>query len=82
MIESWVMGYSANGESISEGRERARLCAERLAEMAAEHGRVVFVGHGSLIWFIARRLKDAGWSGPKKSPRKYWDFGVYSYKGT
>lgn len=78
----WAMGYSANGESISEGRERARLCAARLAELAAEHERVVFVGHGSLIWFIARRLEDAGWSGPKKSPRKYWDFGVYSYEQT
>lgn len=78
----WAMGYSANGESITEGRERARLCAARLAELAAEHGRVVFVGHGSLIWFIARRLREAGWSGPKKSPRRYWDFGVYSYQRT
>lgn len=78
----WALGYSANGESISEGRERAMLCAERLAEMAAEHGRVVFVGHGALMWFVARRLKEAGWSGPKKAPRRYWEFGVYSYERT
>lgn len=78
----WAFGYSKNGESVSAGRERAKRCTERLAEMAAEHGRVVFVGHGALIWFVARRLKEAGWSGPKKAPRRHWEFGVYSYKGT
>lgn len=78
----WALGYSANSESINDGRIRARLCAERLAAMAAEHERVVFVGHGTLIWFISRRLKKMGWSGPKKPPREHWGFGVYSYEGT
>jgi broad specificity phosphatase PhoE len=76
----WVMGYSAKVESLREARNRATLCATRLAEMADEHGKLVFVGHGALLWFVSRRLKDAGWSGPKKSPRGYWDFGVYSYE--
>ncbi len=77
----WVLGYSANGESFSAGRKRARHCAERLAELAAEHGTVLFVGHGSLNWFIARWLKARGWSGPKKSPRRYWELGIYRYEG-
>jgi len=75
----WALGYSANAESILEGRARAMLCAERLAGMAAEHGTVAFVGHGALIWFIARKLKALGWSGPRRAPREHWGFGVYRY---
>jgi broad specificity phosphatase PhoE len=78
----WALGYSRNSESFREGRARARLCAERLAEMAAEHESVVFVGHGALIWFVSRNLNAMGWSGPKRPPRKHWEFGVYLYEGT
>lgn len=73
----WAAGYSANAESFKEARERARGCAERLAELASEHGRVLFVGHGWLNWFISRYLRSTGWDGPKKAPRRYWEFGVY-----
>jgi broad specificity phosphatase PhoE len=75
----WAAGYSANVESFSEARERARRCAERLAELASEHGKVLFVGHGSLNWFISRYLKSMGWTGPRKAPSGYWEFGVYRY---
>lgn len=75
----WVGGYSANAESFREARERARRCAERLALLAAEHGKVLFVGHGSLNWFVSRYLKSMGWAGPPRAPRRYWEFGVYRY---
>lgn len=78
----WALGYSGNTESLSEAKARARRCAERLAELAAEHDRVLLVGHGSLNWFVARHLKRMGWSGPKKAPRRYWEFGVYSFNAT
>jgi broad specificity phosphatase PhoE len=73
----WAVGYSANTESFKEARERARSCAQRLAELASVHGTVLLVGHGLLNWFIAWHLKKMGWSGPQKSPRNYWDFAMY-----
>lgn len=76
----WALGYSANSESFSAAKGRARDCAERLADLASTHGTVLFVGHGSLNWFIAKHLKDMGWSGSDKSPRKYWEFSVYRYQ--
>ena len=78
----WGVGYSANGESFREARERARRCAERLAELASEHGKVLFVGHGLLNWFVSRYLKSMGWEGPQKAPRRYWEFGVYRHRTT
>lgn len=75
----WAIGYSANVESFREARERARRCAERLVELASEHGTVLFVGHGSLNWFVSRYLKSMGWASPQKAPRKYWEFAVYNY---
>ena len=73
----WTLGYSANAEPFKVAKARARDCANRLAELAAIHGAVLFVGHGSLNWLIARQLEAMGWSGPRKAPRKHWEFGVY-----
>lgn len=78
----WAAGYSGNAESFGEARARARSCAERLTELASEHGKVLFVGHGSLNWFVARYLINMGWSGPAKAPRRYWEYGVYRYHAT
>lgn len=78
----WLLGYSANAESFRDARERSRQCAERLARLASEHGKVLFVGHGSLSWLVSRYLKRMGWAGPRKAPRRYWEFGVYRYPGT
>lgn len=78
----WLVGFSANAESFREGKKRANRCAERLMELASEHGTVLLVGHGSLNWLIARHLKSKGWSGAKKSPRRYWEFSVYRRHAT
>ncbi|HEY0720425.1 MAG TPA: histidine phosphatase family protein, partial [Gammaproteobacteria bacterium] len=76
----WLLGFSANGESVKAARERARYCAEQLAAWAEVHGTVLFVGHGSLNWFIARHLRRMGWSGLNRSPRNYWEFADYCYE--
>lgn len=73
----WALGYSSNAESFAAAKERARRCAERLADLASIHGTVLFVGHGSLNWFIARHLNSMGWSCPGSPPRKYWGFSIY-----
>jgi broad specificity phosphatase PhoE len=75
----WAAGYSANAESFKKARKRAYLCAERLADLASEHSSVLFIGHGSLNWFVSRYLKRKGWNGPNKSPQKFWEFGVYTF---
>lgn len=74
---AWAFGYSANVESFKAAKERARRCAEHLAGLATAHGSVLFVGHGSINWFIARHLKSMGWFCSEKPPRKYWEFSVY-----
>lgn len=73
----WLLGYSTNTESVADARKRAQHCSERLAAWAAEHGTVLFVGHGSLNWFISRHLRRCGWSGPWRSPQRYWEFAIY-----
>jgi len=78
----WAFGYSANAESFKAAKTRAHFCAEQLNELASIHGTVLFVGHGSLNWFIAKYLKRKGWLCSKKSPRKYWEFSVYSSPAT
>lgn len=74
---AWLMGYAGDIESFKAARRRAHTCAERLAAMAASDGGVLFVGHGSLNWFIARRLKKMGWQSSDASPRRYWEFAVF-----
>jgi len=75
---AWAFGYSSNVESFKAAKERARGCAEYLARLASTHDAVLFVGHGSLNWFIAKYLKEMGWWSSKKAPRRYWDFSVFS----
>lgn len=75
----WLAGYSTNAESFREAKQRAVLCMDRLEEYARQHGTVLFVGHGSLLWYLARLLRKNGWQGPKSSPRKYWEYCVYTF---
>lgn len=74
---AWAFGYSTNVESFKKAKDRARRCAEHLSGLASVHGSVLFVGHGSLNWFIAKHLKSMGWSCAERSPRKYWEFSVF-----
>lgn len=73
-----LAGYSSNTESRKAIKNRTKECADRLVKLSREHGSVLFVGHGTIIWFIHRQLLRAGWSGPQKSVKKYWEFGVYT----
>ncbi|MFC0227978.1 histidine phosphatase family protein [Serratia aquatilis] len=75
---AWVLGYSANVESFKAGRQRAQCCAEHLVSMASTHGSVLFVGHGSLNWLIAKYLTKMGWQSSGKSLRNYWQHTVFT----
>lgn len=75
----WVAGFARDCETFSQARARASYCAERLAQLAAAHGRVLLVGHGALNWAIARALTRDGWHGPAQAPRRHWEFGIYRF---
>ena len=71
------LGYAANAESYRAIKSRSKACAEQLTKLSQQHHSVIFIGHGTLIWFIHRHLLRIGWAGPRKSARKHWEFGVY-----
>lgn len=79
---AWAFGYSANAESFKAAKARARSCAEHLANLSSTHGTVLFVGHGSLNWFVAKHLKRMGWQSTEKPPRKYWEYCVFHVQAT
>jgi broad specificity phosphatase PhoE len=73
----WLLGFSRNGESLSNARRRANQAAARLVELAEEHQDVLLVGHGLMNHFIAKELRKCGWQGPSRLTRGYWGFGSY-----
>lgn len=75
----WALGYSSHGESFRSFQLRASAGAEKLKQLATEHGSVLFVGHGLINKFIAKELLSSGWKGPRSPGWKHWAFGVYSY---
>lgn len=75
----WFAGFAANGESLGEAKARARRAAQKLKEMAASHGTVLFVGHGVFNSLIARELLASRWRGPRSPGTGYWDFSVYRF---
>lgn len=79
---AWALGYSANAEPFKSAKARARSCAEQLANLASIHGTVLFVGHGSLNWFIARYLKRLGWLSADNSTNKYWEHSIFYMQST
>jgi phosphohistidine phosphatase SixA len=78
----WLFGFSKNGESIADARNRAKHAASRLVELANEHQSVLLVGHGFINYFIAKELRKCGWFGPSKPGKGYWGYGVYELTAT
>jgi broad specificity phosphatase PhoE len=74
---AWAGGFAPGVESVADTRKRADACARDLTALAIIHNQVLHIGHGSMIWFIARRLARLGWCGPKRAPREHWGFGIW-----
>ena len=51
---------------------------QRLVEYAGQYGTVLFVGHGTLLWYMARMLRSCGWVSSVTPPRTYWGHAVYT----
>ena len=77
-----MAGFSFNAESYKEAIERSKKCANHLADLARNHGSVLFVGHGALNWLLHKQLISTGWLGPKKSAKNHWAFSEYVCKKT
>jgi len=74
---AWFCGWSAGAESFKAARARASRAASLLTARAEACGAVVLVGHGLMNILIARRLRIAGWRGPRFPSPQHWTFGVY-----
>ena len=68
---AWFCGWSRGAESLREARSRAQRAAERLIELAREHGSVILVGHGVMNTLISRALRRIGWHG-SPSAAAFW----------
>ena len=75
----WLFGYSENGESLSAAKERARVAAQRLIQLAKQYETVFLVGHGLFNHLIAKELLLNNWLGSTDLGRKCWEYGVYSF---
>ena len=78
---AWYCGYSPNAESHSEASMRANVAANRLIDIACSHGSIFVVGHGIMTTLIAYRLRQKGWSGPRRPANRYWGYCVYRSPG-
>jgi broad specificity phosphatase PhoE len=74
---AWYCGWSPGVETFAAARHRASRAAVVLAELALAHESVLLVGHGIQNGLIGRRLRRAGWSGPRFRTRRLWAFAVY-----
>lgn len=74
---AWYGGWSPGVESFTEARHRAAWAADVLVDLALTQESVLLVGHGIMNGLIGRRLRHAGWSGPRFRPRRLWAFAVY-----
>ena len=72
---AWMLGWSKGRESWPAARQRAKLAAARLAELAREHHSVLLVGHGLLNILIQRALRATGWSGGGWRA-DYWSYAI------
>lgn len=74
---AWCGGWSPGVESLREAWHRSAAAAAALANLATTRGPVLLAGHGLMNSLIAKRLRRAGWMGPRLPSRRNWEFGVY-----
>jgi broad specificity phosphatase PhoE len=75
---AWCLNWSKSAETIGEARQRADRATDRLCELAHEHRSVLVVGHGMFNRFVAKCLRQRGWSGPRTLPRGHWSFARFA----
>lgn len=69
---AWFLGYSGSSNSYRSTLERADAAAEKLTEIAREHGSVLIIGHGVMNRLVSRSLRKAGWRADARARSGYW----------
>lgn len=74
----WLFGFSNNGESFSQAKNRSKYAAENLMQLAQEQKKIIVVGHGLMNRLIGKQLKKKGWQAREKLGKSYWEQHKYT----
>lgn len=74
---AWLVGFSQNGEPISEAKQRAAEGAVLLENSATQTGSSFLLGHGIMNRLLGSELKRKGWQKVLSNGSKYWSHVVY-----
>lgn len=72
-----LVGFSHNGESYGQAKQRAKQAVAKLTALAAKNRRTLLIGHGFMNHFIAKELRKQNWQGPGSPGKKHWSFSLY-----
>ena len=76
---AWLFGFSRNGESIKSAKNRAKIGAAKLHDLAHINDSVLLLGHGIMNRLVAKELKNQGWIKTENTGEKYWSYTVYEF---
>jgi broad specificity phosphatase PhoE len=76
---AWLFGFSRNGESLKSAKNRAKIGAAKLHDLAHINGSVLLLGHGIMNRLVAKELKNKGWMKMENIGEKYWSYSVYEF---
>lgn len=74
----WLFGFSKNGESFSQAKNRSKLAAEKLIVLAKKNEKVIVIGHGLINRLIGKELDKKGWCASERVGKRYWEFYLYA----
>jgi broad specificity phosphatase PhoE len=77
---AWFLGFSKNGESINNAKDRACRGVDRLVDMVYKERTILFMGHGIINRLIIKELKRRQWKVRKKLSERYWSYTVLEYE--
>ena len=74
----WLFGFSENGESFSQAKNRSKLAVEELIMLAQKNKMVIVVGHGLMNRLIGKELEKKGWLSLERVGKRYWEYRSYT----
>jgi len=74
----WLFGFSKNGESFAQAKNRSRQAAEKLISLAEENEKIIVVGHGLMNHLIGKQLLKKGWLESERAGKRFWEFRRYT----
>ncbi|MCH6256064.1 histidine phosphatase family protein [Puniceicoccaceae bacterium K14] len=74
---AWFLGFSRNGESISDAKRRACKCADLVFQKLETHESLLVLGHGIMNRLLYRELKRSGWIEKESTGGSYWSYKVF-----